>query len=33
MPSTANAEAIKRVKFELYVGRMELDVDGCLAAR
>ena len=26
MPSTANADQIKRAKFELYVGRMDLDV-------
>ena len=25
MPSTANADQIKRVKFELYVGRMDID--------
>ena len=30
MQSTANADQIKRVKFELYVGRMELDGPGGL---
>ena len=30
MASTANSEQLKRVKFELYVGHMELDGDGAL---
>ena len=30
MQSTANSDQIKRVKFELYVGRMELDGGGAL---
>jgi hypothetical protein len=27
LPSTANADQIKRIKFDLYVGDMELDGD------
>jgi len=30
MPSTANAGEIKRAKYELYVGRMDLDGGGML---
>ena len=30
MASTANADQIKRAKFELYIGRMDLDGDGGL---
>jgi hypothetical protein len=29
-PSAANADSIKRVKFEMFVGRMEIDGPGSM---